>query len=154
EAQLATLGFDSLTYTELGVALEAAGLQVPEQVDLTGIATVSELEKLVATWGGRAKKKVAPVPAPANKQKGAEPGEAEEIPVPGFVAEWGSAALDWGQRMLYERVLDMHITGRAHLPGSTHFLVAANHTSHLDMGLVKMALGEWGPRLVALAAKD
>ena len=156
EAQLAALGFDSLTYTELGVALEAAGLQVPEQVDLTGVGTVAELEKMVIGWGGRAKKKPAPAPATVARKKNgaAEPGEAEEIPVPGFVAEWGSAALDWGQRLLYERVLDMRITGKANLPGSTHFLVAANHTSHLDMGLVKMALGEWGPRLVALAAKD
>src|SRR5262249_59868992 len=124
------------------------------ELDVTGIGTVAELEKMVAGWGRKQKK--APAPARnlngAAKKGGPEPGEAEEIPVPGFVAEWGSAALDWGQRMLYERVLDMRITGRAHLPGSTHFLVAANHTSHLDMGLVKMALGEWGPRLVALAA--
>jgi 1-acyl-sn-glycerol-3-phosphate acyltransferase len=34
------------------------------------------------------------------------------------------------------------------------FIVAANHASHLDMGLVKHALGDWGPHLVALAAKD
>jgi long-chain acyl-CoA synthetase len=161
EAQLVDLGFDSLTYTELGVALEAAGLHVPEQVDLTGVATVAELEKLVATWGGK-HKKPAPASAPPRRTAAtgkrrspeAQPGEAEEIPVPEFVADWGSDLLDLGQRMLYERYLDMRVTGRAHLPGSSHFLVAANHTSHLDMGLVKMALGEWGSRLVALAAKD
>src|SRR6185503_6700271 len=34
------------------------------------------------------------------------------------------------------------------------YIVAANHSSHLDMGLVKHALGESGPALVALAAKD
>src|SRR5262249_40571670 len=39
-AQLAELGFDSLMYTELGVALEAAGVAVPENADLTGVATV------------------------------------------------------------------------------------------------------------------
>ncbi|MEJ7617900.1 MAG: lysophospholipid acyltransferase family protein [Pyrinomonadaceae bacterium] len=33
-------------------------------------------------------------------------------------------------------------------------MVAANHSSHLDMGLVKMALGESGKDLVALAAAD
>ena len=32
--------------------------------------------------------------------------------------------------------------------------MAANHSSHLDMGLVKHALGEHGDKLVALAAKD
>src|SRR5207253_10793421 len=33
-------------------------------------------------------------------------------------------------------------------------IVAANHSSHLDMGLVKMALAEAGTDLVALAAAD
>jgi long-chain acyl-CoA synthetase len=33
-------------------------------------------------------------------------------------------------------------------------LVVANHVSHLDMGLVKVVLGEQGERLVALAARD
>src|SRR5205085_12128605 len=36
----------------------------------------------------------------------------------------------------------------------TNFIVAANHSSHLDMGLVKMALAEAGTDLVALAAAD
>src|SRR5262249_10231494 len=40
------------------------------------------------------------------------------------------------------------------VPKSSTFIVAANHASHLDMGLVKHALGDWGPHLVALAAKD
>jgi len=34
------------------------------------------------------------------------------------------------------------------------YIVSANPSSHLDMGLVKHALGESGPALVALAAKD
>src|SRR5213075_574291 len=45
-------------------------------------------------------------------------------------------------------------TGRSYIPPAENFIVAANHSSHLDMGLVKMALGDWGSRLVALAAKD
>ena len=66
----------------------------------------------------------------------------------------GRAALSWAQRMTYERLFHTRVTGRAHLPQSRSFLVAANHASHLDMGLVKHAIGDWGPRLVALAAKD
>jgi long-chain acyl-CoA synthetase len=56
--------------------------------------------------------------------------------------------------MTYERLFDTRVTGKAHLPRSSTFLVAANHASHLDMGLVKHAIGDWGPYLVALAAKD
>ncbi|HEY0841123.1 MAG TPA: 1-acyl-sn-glycerol-3-phosphate acyltransferase, partial [Vulgatibacter sp.] len=46
------------------------------------------------------------------------------------------------------------VFGRAHVPQHANFLVAANHASHLDMGLVKHALGDQGENLVALAATD
>ncbi len=40
------------------------------------------------------------------------------------------------------------------IPVHTNFIVAPNHTSHLDMGLAKLALGEQGRDMVALAAAD
>jgi long-chain acyl-CoA synthetase len=144
-ARLEELGFDSLMYTELGVALEAAGVAVPENADLTGIATVADFEKAVRSWG---RKKKAP------PKKLVKVDEADEIHVPRIVAEVGTRALGWAQRMTYERVFETKITGSAYVPRSSSFLVAANHASHLDMGLVKHAIGDWGPRLVALAAKD
>jgi long-chain acyl-CoA synthetase len=51
-------------------------------------------------------------------------------------------------------VFDIEVTGRAHVPSNAPFLVAANHASHLDVGLVKTALGEEGPKLASLAARD
>jgi long-chain acyl-CoA synthetase len=143
-AQLAELGFDSLMYTELGVALEAAGVAVPENADLTGVATVEDFEKIVLSWGVKKKR-------PIVKKKEVE---SDEIHVPKPVVTVGRAALSWAQRMTYERLFDTKVTGRAHVPQSSGFVVAANHASHLDMGLVKHAIGDWGPRLVALAAKD
>ena len=47
-----------------------------------------------------------------------------------------------GSAMPYERVLDTRVTGQAYLPRRAAFIVAANHASHLDMGLVKYALGD------------
>jgi long-chain acyl-CoA synthetase len=44
--------------------------------------------------------------------------------------------------------------GEAFVPRDRNFLVVANHASHLDMGLVKVALGEQGGNLAALAARD
>ena len=140
------LGFDSLMYTELGAALEAAGVAVPESADLTGVATVDDFEKLVLAWGIKK--------AAASRRPKVELGDADEIHVPKPIAQLGSAALTWAQRMTYERLLHTKVTGRAYLPRASSFLVAANHASHLDMGLVKHALGDWGPHLVALAAKD
>jgi long-chain acyl-CoA synthetase len=152
QARMEELGFDSLMYTELGVALEAAGVAVPDagNADLTGIETVDDLSRLIAQWGyaDKKKKKLSAVSAQLSAS------DADEIKVPRAVASAGKALLGWGQRALYERLLDTKVTGRAHIPGNSGFLVAANHASHLDMGLVKHALGDWGPRLVALAAKD
>jgi long-chain acyl-CoA synthetase len=144
------LGFDSLMFSELGVALEAAGIEVPEEVDLTGIETVADFEKLVGTFGSKRphrlrERRLAPRD---------EAGDADEIEVPSPVVTIGRAGLTFAQRMTYERLFQTRVTGRAHIPKSSTFIVAANHASHLDMGLVKHALGDWGPRLVALAAKD
>jgi long-chain acyl-CoA synthetase len=56
--------------------------------------------------------------------------------------------------MLYSRYLDTKVSGKAFIPPFGGFIVAANHSSHLDMGLVKHTLGDNADRLVALAAKD
>lgn len=61
----------------------------------------------------------------------------------------GLAAL---QRVLYERVFRVRVLGAEHAPAGGGFLIAANHASHLDMGLIKHALGH--RELFALAAKD
>jgi long-chain acyl-CoA synthetase len=152
-ARMEELGFDSLMYTELGVALEAAGVNVPDggNTDLTGIETVDDFVKLVRSWGIADKRKKKSIDKAKAKDVG---GDADEIHVPKAAVTVGRAALTWAQRMTYERLFDTTVTGRAHVPGNTGFLVAANHASHLDMGLVKHALGDWGPHLVALAAKD
>jgi 1-acyl-sn-glycerol-3-phosphate acyltransferase len=57
-------------------------------------------------------------------------------------------------RGLYERYLQTDVHGSAYVPPFGGYIVAANHASHLDTGLVKHALGEQGEVLVALAAKD
>jgi long-chain acyl-CoA synthetase len=144
------LGFDSLMYTELGVALEAAGVAVPNagNTDLTGVETVADLARLVHSWGRRAIVKVERSKTTALSK------EADEIEVPELVASLGRSLLGFGQRALYTTLLETKVTGSANVPKNRGFLVAANHASHLDMGLVKHALGDWGERLVALAAKD
>jgi long-chain acyl-CoA synthetase len=61
-----------------------------------------------------------------------------------------------GRRQMgfYRSVMRTEVTGRAFIPQNRNVLVAANHASHLDMGLVKYALGDYGQGMISLAAQD
>jgi long-chain acyl-CoA synthetase len=161
DVRLADLGFDSLMFTELGVALEAAGVVLPDLGELNSIETVADLQAWAASHlaDARARERVA-ARAPKRRERAdgdrarGEPSGEDDIRVPRPLVGLGRRALRLGQRALYERLLDTRVTGRAFVPPFGGYIVVANHSSHLDMGLVKHALGESGPALVALAAKD
>ena len=78
----------------------------------------------------------------------------DEIHIPAIVRAIGNTGVDAVQKLFYERFLKTHYEGRTNIPPHTNFIVAPNHSSHLDMGLTKAALGEAGRDLVALAAAD
>ncbi|MHB1844011.1 MAG: AMP-binding protein [Deltaproteobacteria bacterium] len=138
------LGFDSLLSTELAVALEQAGMTLPDGADVSSFETVAQLAQALQAPHAR--------PTPS---RGPSPAEApQEISVPAPLAKAGRAVLSQAQRLLYERFFATEVIGRAFIPQGGSFLVAANHSSHLDMGLVKVALGEQGEKLCALAARD
>jgi long-chain acyl-CoA synthetase len=140
------LGFDSLMYAELASAFESANVALPEGVDVTTLSTVAELHELLARGhlvGGRARVADA----------GHEAADGE-ISVPDVVSRAGKRGLAFAQRLLYEGALDTKVKGRNHVPLHTNFIVAANHTSHLDMGVIKVALGDAGKDLTSLAAAD
>jgi 1-acyl-sn-glycerol-3-phosphate acyltransferase len=60
--------------------------------------------------------------------------------------------LSAAQKMIYARIFRTRVHGADHVPQRGGYLIAANHASHLDMGLIKHALGHRD--LVALAARD
>ena len=45
-------------------------------------------------------------------------------------------------------------SGASNIPQHTNFIAAANHSSHLDMGLLKVALGDAGRDITSMAAAD
>ena len=153
ETRLDELGFDSLMFTELAVALEAAGVNLPDPTELQALETVADVEKLVARQGAKARSE-KPKRDRIAKEKDAEAKADDEIDVPSPLVTIGRRALRGGMRALYERVLETNIYGSAQVPPFGGYIVAANHASHLDTGLVKYALGEQGEAMVALAAKD
>ncbi len=151
---LSELGFDSLMFTELAVALEAAGVEIPDPAELLGLETVADVAALVARAGAKARSE-KPKRDRLRREKASEDKKADDdIDVPRPLVTLGRKALRGGMRALYERVLETTIHGGRQVPPFGGYIVAANHASHLDTGLVKYALGEQGDALVALAAKD
>jgi long-chain acyl-CoA synthetase len=76
------------------------------------------------------------------------------VELPDAVRDVAKAAVGLFQREFYGNVMKPRVTGRAFIPHNRNCIVVANHASHLDMGLVKYALGSYGQDLVALAAQD
>lgn len=91
--------------------------------------------------------------APGHKKKTKADVDAP-LPLPTPVKSALKSALGGLQKAFYERAMDMSVEGAQNIPWDRNTIVCANHASHLDMGLVKMALGPYGKDLIALAAKD
>ncbi|HKS10904.1 MAG TPA: AMP-binding protein [Pyrinomonadaceae bacterium] len=145
ETRLSDLGFDSLMFVELATAIENAGGSISAPERFNEIQDLRELLSVVNRRpGASAKRELRPE----------ERKKDDEIHIPSFVRTAGTKAGDFLQRFLYEQFLKTHYEGRSNIPPHTNFIVAANHCSHLDMGLTKMALGEYGTDMVALAAAD
>ena len=148
-SRLADLGFDSLMFVELASAIENAGGSVTAPERLSEAQDLRELASVVSRRPGASAGRDG-----ATARSEARRVDDEEIHVPSFVSRAGTKAGDVLQRVFYDRFLDTHYEGRSNIPAHTNFIVAANHSSHLDMGLTKMALGESGKDMVVLAAAD
>src|SRR4029079_299554 len=83
-----------------------------------------------------------------------EKADELELNVPEPVREAAMNVMGSIQHGFYDRVLQTRVSGRAFIPHNRNCIIAANHASHLDMGLVKYALGSYGSKMVSLAAQD
>ncbi len=93
--------------------------------------------------------------APGGARAGGEGApQAEPLELPAEARRAGGALLDAGQALAFSAYFNTTVRGREYIPDHVNYLVAANHASHLDMGLIKIALGDAGPELVTLAATD
>ncbi len=152
----ADLGFDSLMWVELQTQLEplAGGKLDPEQ--LVTQETVAELELFL--------QEARTLPAREAAHAAANTGDVDPLPAPLRealelvikapsirAARSGIALL---QENLFSQGFKTTIEGRAFIPANRNVIVVANHSSHLDTGLVKYALGTYAQQLRPLAAKD
>jgi long-chain acyl-CoA synthetase len=144
--KLADLGFDSLMFVELQAAVEDAGGRVPSPDTLNEVQTVREL--LTAVQRVDKSKKLVDEPKKEEKKE-------DDIFIPSIVRRVGNQIIDLAQGTLYDNVLDTTIEGASNVPAHTNFIVAPNHASHIDTGLVKKALGkDAAEQTVAVAAAD
>ncbi len=133
------LGFDSLMWVELAGALEALPGHTPDADALSDCDTVGDVVALT-----RNQPAVAAI----------EDTEPSSLVLPEVVRTPLKEGLRQLQMAAYGRALDTRVVGRAFIPQNRPTIVVSNHTSHLDMGLVKYALGPYGQRIRGLAAKD
>lgn len=145
--KLIDLGFDSLMFVELQAAVEDAGGKVLSPDTLNEIQTVREL--LTAVQRVDRTKKLADEPRLETSK------DDDEIYVPSLLRTVGNSIVDLAQDTLYDRVLETQIEGANNVPPHVNFIVAPNHESHIDTGLVKKALGpQAAEQTVAVAAAD
>ena len=136
------LGLSSLQLVELRLLLEERGNIVIDGDALAKAEYVSDLVKLVSG---------------ASLVERADEEEAQSddgIEVPEVVSTLGRRVLGNIQRAAYQKLLNVKVLGREHIPVNDKVIVVSNHCSHLDLGLVKYALGDYAPNLSALAASD
>ncbi|MEZ4311282.1 MAG: AMP-binding protein [Polyangiaceae bacterium] len=138
------LGIDSLMAVELQAAVEALAGHAIDTSQLGRVETVEELESLVRVSGQTAL-------APAVEED--EPQD-DPILLPAVVQDAAKRALTAAQMGFYGKLMTPRVYGRAYIPHNRNTIVVSNHSSHLDMGFVKYALGTYGDGLVSLAAQD
>jgi long-chain acyl-CoA synthetase len=135
-------------YTELATAVESMGVEPPMPDILKNLADVRELSDYLN------RKPASPGHRETQRTRDSKDKEEDTLSIPPVIAQMGRKGLTAAQRWFYNDVLKPEFKGRANIPQYTHFIAVANHASHLDMGLVKTALGDQGKKLVALAAAD
>ena len=133
------LSVDSLMLVELSSALAGT----PGRPDVEALSACETVADVVAL-AGTASAEIIEV----------EEDVRDRVHIPEVVAAPMKDALGFAQRSLYGQGLQAKVIGRAFIPQNRQTIVISNHCSHLDMGLVKFALGPYGRELVALAAKD
>ena len=139
------LAFDSLMLLELLVAIETELGRSLDAERVSSAQTVADVEAFVREAQS------------ARRLQGTQTIEKEDelkLDIPEPLREAAMAWMGMAQHGFYDRVLKTTVTGRSFIPHNRNTIIAANHASHLDMGLVKYALGSYGEKMVSLAAQD
>ncbi len=143
------LGFDSLMFVELASLLDQREYTVDAE-DLASLQTNADLREMLGESHTQPSDQTALVKADGQTNR-----KARDWDIPPVVGDTGKRVLNDLQMSAYDNLYDVDVHGRANIPRhNPNTIVVANHCSHLDMGLVKYALGDYGQGIRALAASD
>lgn len=146
---ISDLGMSSLQLVELRVLLEERG---GKKLDGDAVAQAVTVQDLIDVVGGDNPTLITTRSGLRKKKAAAAEDEGLDLPEPVSVA--GRQVLRGLHKLAYDRMLNVKVTGRENIPHNEQCIVISNHSSHLDLGLVKYALGDYAPNLGALAASD
>jgi long-chain acyl-CoA synthetase len=145
------LGFDSLMLTELLEGIETRfGVVDPQR--LQACITVADVADLVRSIEAHPSRGASIAPRGAEVAPNGSLDVSVVLPEP--VQAAGKAVIGKLQDLFYGEVMRPRVLGRAYIPHNRNVIVVANHSSHLDMGFVRHALGKYGEDVVSLAAQD
>jgi long-chain acyl-CoA synthetase len=153
------LGLSSLQRVELRSSMEER-LQRPLSGEAFNQAErLSDLAELAQGAQGEGEMSAPARGGAESSQEGEERGPTEErtplwrdLPEPTRAA--GQRLIDTGRSLAFNNLFKLNIKGQANVPLNQQVIVIANHSSHLDIGLIKEALGPLGDELAVLAARD
>jgi long-chain acyl-CoA synthetase len=137
------LGLDSLALAELSEHIAVKAGRELSAEELSNISTVDDLQRLVGEGQNR--------PRLPSYARFARPYTIE---LPAALKYLGELTFRRSLDTAFDRWLKPRVMGRGNLPANRNVLVVANHSSHVDFGLIGYALGAMGRELVVLAAKD
>ena len=146
------LGFDSLMWVELQSVIDKNENRLLDALALADLERVSDLANMISKVSEPSNQKNISERLPA--PQAAAPEALLRSTLTSAVKLPLRSALALSQHELFARYFNTVVSGKRHIPQNESVIVIANHTSHLDTGLVKFALGDYGKRLRPLAAKD
>jgi long-chain acyl-CoA synthetase len=140
------LGLDSLTRVELLLLLESKlGKPVPDAI-AARIHTVGDVIDAAKTLDSQTTPDA--VDTSLGSSIAAEHGELDSRP--SYLAK----LIRFGIRMIFRHRFSLRCDGLKHIPSGEPYIIAANHSSHLDTPAIITALGVESRKLRPLSAKD
>ena len=153
-----SLPIDSLGWVEVVGLVERRLGRCPPPEELMSLETLGDVLEAVGAMRSQRARLAPAVPLfhGPDGQPLASPRVApkQSTPLPPGVTKEMSRWVKRGHARMSEWLFDVDVVGLGHVPTDRQVLVVSNHTSHVDSGILRHALGALGEDLPLMAAQD